>query len=141
MSSKIKQVFDKINVKTWFRYIKNTFVLLLVLSLIGILFMIYLSYAYFSSSFRENFVNELPGTTILMSKEDAFCENHLGSSETLEKSCGLLTRNNCNKTSCCVWTSEDKCVAGDAGGPTFNTDANGKTIEMEYSFQNNSYHT
>jgi len=105
--------------------------------------MIYISYSYFSSStsLRENFVNELPGTTILMSKEDAFCENHLGSSETLEKSCGLLTNKNCNKTSCCVWTSDEKCVAGGKDGPTFNTDANGKTISLEYSFQNKTYNT
>ena len=40
-----------------------------------------------------------PDTSIIINKSDAFCENHRGSSGTLDKSCGKLTKNNCNSTS------------------------------------------
>jgi secreted trypsin-like serine protease len=77
---------------------------------------------------------------ILVNPNDAFCESHRGSSGTLDGSCGKLTKNNCNSTSCCVWTSDDKCVAGDAGGPTFNTGANGKTNSLDYYYFHNKCH-
>lgn len=81
-----------------------------------------------------------PDTSIIINKSDAFCEIHRGSSGTLDKSCGKLTKNNCNSTSCCVWTSNNKCVAGGAGGPTFNTDSNGKTKELGYYYFQNKCH-
>jgi hypothetical protein len=78
--------------------------------------------------------------TLIMNASDAFCETHLGSSGTLDESCGKLTYNNCNMTSCCNWTSNKKCVAGGAGGPTFNTNADGKTDMLDYYyFQNKCY--
>ena len=51
--------------------------------------------------------------SILLNKNAAFCETHCGKSGKLNNSCGKLT-NNCNSTSCCVWNSESKCVAGSA---------------------------
>jgi len=79
-------------------------------------------------------------TSILMDKSDAFCETHRGSSGDLDESCRKLTRNKCNSTSCCVWTSEDKCMAGNEDGPTFNTSVHGKTLTPDfYYFQNQCY--
>ena len=78
-----------------------------------------------------------PNTTILQNKSDGFCEHHRGSSHILEQSCGKLTQGNCNSTSCCVWTSNNKCVAGKAKGPTFNTDDNGKTKNLDYYYYQN----
>jgi hypothetical protein len=75
-----------------------------------------------------------PDTSIIINKNDAFCENQRGSGATLDKSCGKLTRDNCTSTSCCVWTSDSKCVAGAADGPTFNSDSKGKTIELDYYY-------
>lgn len=73
-------------------------------------------------------------------KSDAFCETERGSSGALDKSCGNLTKNNCNTTSCCVWTSDSKCVAGGIQGPTFNSHSNGKTKKLDYYyFQNKCY--
>ena len=73
-------------------------------------------------------------------KSDAFCETHRGSSGALDNSCGNLTQNNCNSTSCCVWTSDNKCVAGGIKGPTFNSESNGKTKKSDYYyFQNKCY--
>ena len=81
-----------------------------------------------------------PDTSIIINKSDAFCESHRGSSGTLDKSCGKLTKNNCNSTTCCVWTSDNKCLAGGARGPTFNTDSNGKTKELGYYYFQNKCH-
>jgi hypothetical protein len=73
-------------------------------------------------------------TSIPMSKSQAFCDVHKGSSGSLDESCGRLTRGNCNDTSCCVWTSNQKCSAGGVDGPTFNTDSNGKTKQLDYYY-------
>jgi len=85
-------------------------------------------------------LDTLSDTSILMNKTDAFCESHRGSSGTLDESCGKLTQGNCTSTSCCVWTSENKCKTGDINGPTFNSDSNGKTKQLDYYyFKNNCY--
>jgi len=76
-------------------------------------------------------------TSIISNKSDSFCEHHRGSSHVLEESCGKLTQRNCNSTSCCVWTSDNKCLAGKANGPTFNTDDNGKTKNLDYYYYQN----
>ncbi len=88
----------------------------------------------------EGLTNSELDTNIIMNKNDAFCESNRGSSGTLEDSCGKLTQDNCNTTSCCVWTSNNKCMAGNETGPTFNTDSNGKTKDLDYYyFQNKCY--
>lgn len=69
-------------------------------------------------------------TPLIMDKSNAFCETHLGSSGSLDESCNKLTRDNCNETSCCVWTSNNKCVAGGQDGPTFNSNSN----DLDYYF-------
>ena len=79
-------------------------------------------------------------SSIAINANDAFCESQRGSSGSLDGSCGKLTRNNCNSTSCCIWTSDDKCVAGGAGGPTFNTGADGKTNSLDYYYFHNKCH-
>ena len=81
-------------------------------------------------------------TTIPMSKSQAFCDVHKGSGGSLDESCSKLTRGNCNDTSCCVWTSNKKCAAGGIDGPTFNTDSNGATKQLDYYyFQGKCYGT
>jgi len=55
-----------------------------------------------------------------LSPSDSFCQSYLGNSAKLEESCGQLTQDGCQKTTCCI-LSEDKCVAGNAkNGPTFS---------------------
>ena len=68
----------------------------------------------------------------------AFCESYRGSSAQLNTECGRLTQKNCNETSCCVFAN-NKCVAGSANGPTYNTDNNGNTTTSSYYFQNQCY--
>jgi len=85
----------------------------------------------------EGLQNANPDTSIIANKSNSFCEHHRGSSHVLEESCGKLTQRNCNSTSCCVWTSDNKCLAGKASGPTFNTDDNGKTKNLDYYYYQN----
>lgn len=74
----------------------------------------------------------------ILSGHKAFCESHKGFDQ--ETSCNNLTNHNCNLTSCCVWTSDNKCKAGTASGPTFNSDSKGKTQTLDYYyFQNKCY--
>jgi hypothetical protein len=79
-----------------------------------------------------------PGTQNLATGANAFCESYRGSSSTLNTACGRLTEKNCNETSCCVFTN-NKCVAGGANGPTYNSDSNGNTSTADYYFQNQCY--
>lgn len=68
----------------------------------------------------------------------AFCDVNKGAQQ--ETSCNALTKYNCGLTSCCIWTSDNKCKAGNQDGPLFNTDSNGKTIPLDYYyFQNQCY--
>ena len=84
--------------------------------------------------------NEKPDTSIIMNSSDAFCKSYQGSSGELDTACGKMTRNNCTDTYCCVWTSNEKCRAGTADGPTFNSDEKGKTLPLDYYyFQGKKY--
>lgn len=68
----------------------------------------------------------------------AFCDTNKGFN--LETECNKLTKYNCGLTSCCIWTSDNKCKAGNQDGPLFGSDAKGKTITLDYYyFQNNCY--
>jgi len=83
-------------------------------------------------------VEGLENNPLITSSYEAFCKSHSGFD--LESSCNRLTENNCNSTSCCVWTSDFKCKAGNASGPLFNSNSNGKTIPLKYYyFQNKCY--
>jgi len=65
---------------------------------------------------------------------ESFCESYLGNSSQLETGCNQLTESSCAEVSCCVFAKKGKlgkCVAGDAYGPTFKTDNNGKMITMD----------
>ena len=75
-----------------------------------------------------------PDTSIIMNKSAAFCEKYRGSSDSLNKACSTLTDKNCNSTSCCVLVNGKKCAAGNESGPTFNTDKNGKTKNIDYYY-------
>ena len=79
-----------------------------------------------------------PGTLNLATGANAFCESYRGSSNNLNNVCKKLTEKNCNETSCCVFTN-NKCVAGGANGPTYNSDINGNTSTADYYFQNQCY--
>jgi hypothetical protein len=105
-----------------FKYIlKIVIVVSLILSLIVFINSIGLNLNAKKLLTMEGLTNP-PDTSIIINKSDAFCEIHRGSSGALDKSC------------------DSKCVAGGAGGPTFNSDSNGKTKELDYYYFQNKCH-
>jgi len=90
------------------------------------LFLIVVVCALCSDETYESFTN----------KYDAFCKSNVGNSTKLNMNCNKLTSDNCKSTGCCVWTSDNMCVAGGSSGPTFNT-SNGKTKHLDYYYNNN----
>jgi hypothetical protein len=75
---------------------------------------------------------------LITNSSTAFCDTNKGSSQ--EIACSKLTKYNCNLTSCCIWTSDNKCKAGNQDGPLFGSDSKGKTILLDYYyFQNKCY--
>lgn len=105
----------------------------LIIQIFVVLFVFFVFSLFFLICIKKATLNR-EGLTIINNKSDAFCENKRGASGELDKSCRTLTRDNCTTTSCCVWTSDDKCVAGGADGPTFNSDEKGKTIDLDYYY-------
>lgn len=78
----------------------------------------------------------LENNPLTINNSQAFCESHKGFE--LETSCNSLTKDNCNLTSCCIWSK--KCRAGNKNGALFNSDSKGKTIPLDYYyFQNKCY--
>jgi hypothetical protein len=78
------------------------------------------------------------GSIINMDLSKSFCKVNNGFN--LESECNKLIKNNCNLTSCCVFTSENKCVAGNKNGPLFNSNSEGKTKILDYYyFQDKCY--
>lgn len=68
-----------------------------------------------------------------------FCGTNVGAND-MQKKCGELTNMNCNKTGCCVWLNNSKCVPGNEDGPTFKTDKKNNKIQVNnYYFQNKCY--
>lgn len=75
---------------------------------------------------------------LIISSSQAFCNVNKGGQQ--EMSCKALTKYNCGLTSCCIWTSDNKCKAGNQSGPLFNSDSKGKTLPLDYYyFQNQCY--
>jgi hypothetical protein len=70
---------------------------------------------------------------------DGFCNSYTDNI-TLNNQCSTLTAEHCNQTSCCVLLNGEKCVAGNAKGPTFLVDENRKDIDYSYySYKNECY--
>ena len=71
---------------------------------------------------------------------DGFCEKYGSNPTTLNNQCNSLTSESCNQTDCCIYINGNKCVAGNAEGPTITTDSNGKDIDYAYySYKNECY--
>lgn len=105
-----------------FKYVLNVFVVILfILSMI----------CFGNYILNKKIVESL---SIPFSMEDAFCEKYSKSGSNLENECNTLTKDNCLSTSCCIWTSEKKCAAGNASGALFNTDSQGNTESLDYYF-------
>ena len=67
----------------------------------------------------------------------SFCSTFQTSSSGLEQQCNKLTSSNCNASTCCVLLNGQKCVAGSASGPTFQTDSQQNPINIDYYYYQN----
>ena len=105
-----------------YKYLLNLFILFLtILSIILVYKFTTNKYKYINENFTDGY--------------KAFCDTHSGFN--LEKACNDLTQYNCKNTSCCVYTNENKCKAGNKNGPIFSSDTNGKTVVPEYYYFHN----
>lgn len=106
---------------------------------IVILLFIAIAYSYFyNTNSREGLKDMYIDTNLSTDFAKSFCKNKQQSGDELQASCGKLTQTNCRSTSCCIWTSNDKCDAGDKDGPLFSTDTSGKKNPLEYYYFNNT---
>jgi len=53
-----------------------------------------------------------------MGLNDSFCECSSSNAEQMQQQCSNLTEYNCKRVGCCVFTSDNKCVAGNEQGPS-----------------------
>jgi len=120
-------------------FLKNFIFIIIFVGIIVLFYPIFRKL--FIPLFRNSFFkNNLEHFTTLNTMADSFCKNEEKSQIGLDAKCQQLTEQNCNSTSCCVWLNGEKCVAGGINGPTFNTDENGKTKEIDnYYYQNKCY--
>jgi len=66
-----------------------------------------------------------------MGPADSFCECSQSDPETMNTQCSLLTEYNCKRVGCCVFTSSNKCLAGNETGATFSN------APMDYYYYKN----
>jgi hypothetical protein len=108
------------------KWILHTIIFVISLIILGIIILQHIN------PIMEGFDNPLSNN-----KAGAFCKSNISSSNTLNQKCNQLTSDNCGQTSCCVLTSDQQCVVGGAGGPTFNSDDKGKTKNLDYYYYQN----
>lgn len=112
-------------------------ILIIIIFVFGLLVIININDLDLNSPISESkLVQEVTVETLDMMDEevklnlaDSFCKSYLGKTTELEGGCNQLTKTNCEKSSCCIFT--DKCVAGGLDGPTYKTDNNGKLITID----------
>ena len=70
-----------------------------------------------------------------------FCEKHRSSGKKREEACSALTKSNCNKTSCCVYTNKNECIAGSRHGPLFTTKGGVKITGVDSYYHQDKMYT
>ena len=68
---------------------------------------------------------------------NSFCSVN---SNNLVSQCNNLTEYNCNQVSCCIFTSNKKCVPGSAAGPTLTATGTAPALDYYY-YLNKCYGT
>jgi len=123
---------------------KKPILLLYGIFILFLLFLLFSLFSIYQNSPKNHTVKEIVienmsnlDASLSNNKYDNFCEIHEGSSKKLEESCNNLTRDNCNKVSCCVYINSNKCVAGSKNGPTYRTEKNGDKINVDYYYYKN----
>lgn len=68
---------------------------------------------------------------LMSGSSENFCQSYLGKTDELENACNQLTKTNCQKTSCCVELSSNKCVAGTIDGPIYRSTMDGSILATD----------
>lgn len=115
-----------------------------ILVTLFILFILFSSFSIYTNlpknnNFKEIVIENMGNMDVSLSadKYDNFCEVNRGNGKKLEESCNNLTKENCNKVSCCVHINGSKCVAGSKNGATYRTEKNGDKISVDYYYYKN----
>jgi len=107
----------------------------LILFLI-ITFLFYIFFNLTNTHIRESLKDMSINTNLSTDFASNFCNDNSGGKS--EAACNSLTRNNCMKTSCCIWTNDNKCAAGDKDGLKFKDADKNSKLEYYY-FKNECY--
>ena len=85
---------------------------------------------YEESVFLSKLTNEPTTAKVsnLPVNEQGFCESTKSSVIERDAKCNALDKNVCSSTSCCVLLGGEKCVAGDASGPSVKSNYSDTTI-------------
>jgi hypothetical protein len=65
--------------------------------------------------------------------KDDFCTKYIGDNVKKNAKCEELSAENCTIPKCCVLVNGNRCMAGDANGPTYLTDE-GKSVDHTYYY-------
>jgi len=69
-----------------------------------------------------------------------FCRENQADPVNMNTKCAILSNANCKMSECCALVNDDKCMAGDANGPVFKNDSDGKSIPIDsYYYMNKCY--
>jgi hypothetical protein len=120
---------------------KKIFVIIRAIFIVAIVFYVF-SYLNPDINLKEP-LNILSENDIknMSNPESGFCKDSQGKSFSLNEKCKSLTEANCNKTSCCVFVNNDKCLAGSSDGPTYELkDENGIFIPIDTYYYMNKCH-
>ena len=97
------------------KYILNIFVIVLVYLLLICIFVYF-----YNKDSKEGLQDMYIDNNLSTDFANAFCAGKSGTN--LKESCLKLTKDNCDSTSCCIWTSNEKCEAGNKDGLLFRTE-------------------
>ena len=116
-------VFKKLNNKC----ISKLFIYIIILSVLVFAYYNLFSKTYNIEGLEQNSSNKLRimgvDTSISTNNAHNFCISNQNNGLNLNDSCLKLTKLNCDKTECCIWDNNRKCVAGDKkNGPLFTND-------------------
>lgn len=75
---------------------------------------------------RQSYAMPITNTTSILG---GICNQYKNSPEQLEQACNRVNPQVCSSTSCCVLLGGQKCVSGDANGPTMKVNYNDPTIQ------------
>jgi hypothetical protein len=83
-----------------------------------------------------------PEQTLFDKIQGGFCHKYQGKSHLLEEHCNKLAKGVCKVSGCCVLAHDsddnsNKCVAGNALGPTFLSTDDGTDLNFDYYYYKN----